>query len=105
MVSAAFYGVCPLALARAEIGRNQQFGQRDNAGERCANVVRDPGKRSLDCTHVSRRRACARWRLSGSPYRLALALPLRHSSPTLASTMAWKAGSIEAGQMADTVCR
>ncbi len=48
MIGAAFDGVGPFALARAEIGRRQQFGQRHHAGQRRAQIMRDAGERRLD---------------------------------------------------------
>ena len=48
MIGAAFDRLGPFALALAEIRRRQQFGQRDDAGQRRADIMRDAGKRSLD---------------------------------------------------------
>ena len=45
---AALDRVRPFALARAEIGGRQQLGQRDDAGQRRADVVHDAGERGLD---------------------------------------------------------
>ena len=44
MIGAALDGVRPFALARAEIGGREQFGERGNAGERRADVMRDAGE-------------------------------------------------------------
>ena len=56
MLGAALDRLGPAALARAEIGGGQQFGQRHDAGQRRADVVRDAGRARLR----SRARAPAR---------------------------------------------
>ena len=48
MIGTAFDRVCPFALARAQIGRSQQFGKRHNAGEWRANIVSDAGEGGFD---------------------------------------------------------
>ena len=48
VVGAAFDRARPFALARAQIGRREQFGKRHDAGQWRADIVRDAGKRGLD---------------------------------------------------------
>ena len=48
MLGAALDRFRPFALALTEIGRGEQLGQRENAGERRADVMRDAGERGLD---------------------------------------------------------
>jgi hypothetical protein len=47
MIGAAFDSVRPFALARPDVGSRQQFGQRHDAGEWRADVMRDAGKRGF----------------------------------------------------------
>jgi hypothetical protein len=48
VIGAAFDRARPLALARTQIRRHQQFGKRNDSGQWRADIVCDPGKRSLD---------------------------------------------------------
>ena len=57
MIGAAFDGVGPVAFALVQIGGRQQFGERDNAGQRRADVMRDAGERRLDRPRGSRKAA------------------------------------------------
>jgi hypothetical protein len=57
MIGATLDRECPLSLAPAQIRRHQQFRKRHDSGQRCPDVVRDTGKRSLDC---ARRRCLSR---------------------------------------------
>jgi hypothetical protein len=44
-----------LPLALADIGAGEQLGQRENAGQRRADLVRDSGKRGFDRTRLGLR--------------------------------------------------
>ncbi len=55
MIGAALDRVRPLALALAEIGGREQFGQRHDTGERGADVVGDAGERRFDRARRGRR--------------------------------------------------
>ena len=47
MLGRAFDAVRPAPLALAEIGGGEQFGQRENAGQRGADIVRERGERGF----------------------------------------------------------
>ena len=73
--------------------RGKQVGKRDHAGERRADVVREPRQRGLD-----RARRFGPRRPSCRPLRLALGFA--HVSPNRGN-LAWARISIESGQTAD----
>ena len=55
VLGAAFYCIGPLPLALADIGTGEQLGQRKNAGQRRADLVRDSGKRGFDRARLALR--------------------------------------------------